>query len=277
VLVLAMLAQSRSEDNTFRPGNVVALFDDLALPRPARTDNILARLRRDGVVVSLRRHGQWRVSPAGAVRAEGLLTDIDIAALGAEAMALAGPRFGHAIHPVMRPSLAPLGLLPRLRTFLADHPFDRNVLGMTRFPDEEDHERGMDPVAGALEAANAACADHRLEFHLASDRAIDAELWGNVNAHMWASRYGIGFFENRRERGLNYNLTIEVGAMLMAGRPTLLLKDESIGRMPTDLVGRIYKSVDLEEPDTVSKAIHTWIRDDLNLGECPRCPRRRAA
>jgi hypothetical protein len=44
-------------------------------------------------------------------------------------------------------------------------------------------------------------------------------------AHMWASKYGVAFFEDRRGRGMNYNLTIEVGCMLMAGRRCGLLKE----------------------------------------------------
>jgi len=42
---------------------------------------------------------------------------------------------------------------------------------------------------------------------------------------MWAGRYGIGFFEDRRARGINYNLTIEVGGMLVMGRRLALLRD----------------------------------------------------
>lgn len=61
------------------------------------------------------------------------------------------------------------------------------------------------------------------------------DLWGNVSAPMWASNYGVAFFEDRRGRGMNHNLMVEVGAMLMAGRRCLLLKDSSIKRMPTNL------------------------------------------
>jgi len=64
---------------------------------------------------------------------------------------------------------------------------------------------------------------------------------------MWACRYGIAFFENTHDNGLNYNLTIEVGGMLLSGRRCALLKDQTVPAMPTDLVGQIYKSVDLVE------------------------------
>ncbi len=89
---------------------------------------------------------------------------------------------------------------------------------------------------------------------------------------MWACRYGIAFFEDRRSRGLNYNLTIEVGSMLITGRRCALLKDVSIKSMPTDLVGKIYKPVDIELPSSVAKVVHAWLRDDVDVGPCPKCP-----
>ncbi len=142
---------------------------------------------------------------------------------------------------------------------------------MTRFPDQQDEEIG-DPIAPAVEAVKAACEAHGLEFHLASDRAIVDELWSNVAAHMWACKYGIAFFEDRRSKGLNYNLTIEVGSMLITGRRCALLKDVSIKRMPTDLVGQIYKAVDMNVRDDVAKVVHVWLRDDIDVGSCAKCP-----
>lgn len=52
---------------------------------------------------------------------------------------------------------------------------------------------------------------------------------------MWASRYGVAFFEDlaKPASGLTYNLTTEVGAMLITGRRCCLLKDPSITSLPT--------------------------------------------
>jgi hypothetical protein len=200
-----------------------------------------------------------------------MLSDMDVAALLAEAATAGTSMLGHATLALLSPALAPPGLIGPLSDFLARHPFERNVFGMTRFPDEGE-DATADPVRPALGVARDVCAGHGLELHLASDRAMDDDLWTNVAAHMWASRYGIAFFENRRGLGVNYNLTIEVGSMLMAGRRCALLKDTTIPTMPTDLVGRIYKSVDLDVPEAVEEALHRWIRDDLALGPCSRCP-----
>lgn len=248
------------------------LFHALSLPAPAKTSNVVRSLEGKGLVRRGRDRGFWRVTPKGASAAEAALSGIDMAGLSAEA-ATDGSRLGGAPHAVLAPELgAPPSLIPMLRAFLERHPFDRNVFGMTRFPDEEADDP-LDPVKPALKVAREVCASHQLQFHLASDRAMHDDLWTNIAAHMWGSRYGVAFFEDLAvpKRGINYNLTIEVGGMLMTGRRCALLKDESIERMPTDLVGQIYKPVRLRDLATVRKALHGWIRDDLGLGPCSEC------
>jgi hypothetical protein len=271
-LVLARLVEARSESGDFSASGVDALFHELRLPGPVRTSNVIAALARQKLVRKGKERGLWRVTPKGVATAEERLTGIELAALSAEAEK-GGSSLGGAPHAVLPPEIgAPPSLIPVLRKFLAEHPFDNNVFGMTRFPDEE-AEDPIDPVKPALVVAREVCELHGLEFHLASDRAMDDDLWTNIAAHMWASRHGIAFFEDlaKPKRGVNYNLTIEVGAMLMTGRRCAILKDKSIERMPTDLVGKIYKSVDLAKTATVSKALHAWIRDDLGLGPCAVC------
>jgi hypothetical protein len=59
----------------------------------------------------------------------------------------------------------------------------------------------------------------------------------------------------------------EVGAMIMTGRRVALLKDGSIEKMPTDFVGMIYKSVDLEDFSTVRDRVKDWLKDDLRIGK----------
>lgn len=272
VLVLARLAEARSDAGDFTAAVVSELFHELRLPPPAKISNVISALEKKRLVRRGAKRALWRVTPAGAASAENLVTGIELAALSAEA-AVGGSRLGGAPHAVLSPELgAPPSLIPALREFLATHPFDKNVFGMTRFPDEE-KAASIDPLKPALDVARAVCELHGLEFHLASDRAMEDDLWANITAHMWASRYGIAFFEDLAtpRRGVNYNLTIEVGGMLVTGRRCALLKDKSIERMPTDLVGKIYRPVNLEKPETVEKALHAWIGNDLGLGPCAEC------
>lgn len=267
-LVLASLAADRAERGTFSGQSVTAMFYGAELPVPDRIANVFQTLRRHGNITPAKAHGVWTLTPVGRQRVSKLVggraAELLIAALPA------GAELGHSRHPLIPATLAPPQLLEPVSKFTAESPSALHVFGMTRFPDP-DEELAPDPVAAALDVTASALEGHGLRFLLASQRALVDDLWGNVAAHMWASNYGIAFFEDRRGRGMNYNLVIEVGSMLMAGRRCLLLKDSSIDRMPTDLVGFIYKSIDLDDPSSVSSAVHEWSREDLTLGSCEDC------
>jgi hypothetical protein len=273
VLALARLAETRSDSGDFTPKAVDSLFQELRLPGPAKAHNNLVALEKLKVVRRGTGLGLWRVTPKGKATSEALVSGMDLAALQAEAVT-AGARLGGAAHPVILPEFgAPPELVPILRDFLAEHDFSRNVFGMTRFPNDGS-DAPPDPIKGALDVARKVCDAHSLEFHLASDGQLHDDLWTNVAAYMWASRYGIAFVEDLADppKGLNYNLTAEVGSMLITGRRCCLLKDPSVESLPTDFVGRIRTDVDLAKPKQVAKALHVWIRDTLRLGSCPGCP-----
>jgi hypothetical protein len=271
-LVLARLAQVRASDGQFAPKQLEKLFFDFALPEAGKISNIIAKLKGLEFLTKSARGGLWQMTPLGRQTSIELLSDMDFAAFTAES-ALSSSILGQIAHTVVPPTLAPPDLILSLQSFLKEHPFETNIFGMTRFADADGTNKKSDPINPALEIARNVCSLHGLQFHLASDRAMIDDLWKNVAAHMWASRYGIAFFENSRDEGLNYNLNIEVGSMLITGRRCALLKDKSVPKMPTDLVGQIYKDIDLKKPETVSNALHLWLRDDLNLGACPSCPK----
>jgi hypothetical protein len=273
VLVLARLAEGHSEEGGFSPAELGATYVALALPLPSTPSNALRMLQRAEPQLAMPvGHGRWRLTPQGRARCASVISNMEVAALHAESATTGGAFLGGAQNTTVPPWLASSTLLPGLRAFLDAHPFERNVFGMTRFPDHRGDGAPPDPVWRAIEVAREACRMHGLEMHLASDRAINDDLWMNVAAHMWASRYGVAFFEKLTDRSLNYNMTIEVGGMLMTGRRCALLKDRSIDKMPTDLVGHIYKDVDFDSPSTVESALHEWLKNDLALGPCGRCP-----
>jgi hypothetical protein len=89
---------------------------------------------------------------------------------------------------------------------------------------------------------------------------------------MWACHFGIGVLENRIGRGLNYNVMTEIGAMLMTGRRCALFKDKTCPSLPTDIVGQIHKTMDLDDTSTLSSLVHAWASQDLALGRCVACP-----
>jgi hypothetical protein len=264
-LVLAALATDRTDGRVTTAAAVMQLFEDLSLPAPAKIGNVFGSLKTKGYLTPTAVRGNYKVTPLGRAHAGEKMSGLDVVALIAEGAVDNAPLLGQTATALVPFTLAPPALIHPLRDFLADHPFDTNVFGMTRFPDARAGSK--DPVGRALAVASEVCRDFGLEFHLASDRAITDDVWSNVMAHMWGCRYGIGFFEDRVERGLNYNLVTEVGAMIMTGRRVALLKDGSIEKMPTDFVGMIYKSVNLEDESTVCDRVRDWLKEDLRIGK----------
>lgn len=268
VIVLARLAEARSETGGFNGSGLKAMFDEFALPKPAKITNQLSTLRTKGLLTQVAADPPWRMTPRGRQYAGELANDMDLAALAAEAARHPLATLAGTPHPVIPPSLAPPELIEPLRAFLEEFPFERNVFLMTRFPEPDNPTSGL---ADAIETIRSACGAHGLTLHLASDRDLHPDLWPNVIGHLWASRYGVAIFEERGG-GLNYNLNIEAGSCLALGRPLAILRDRTVEKLPTDLVGKIYRSIDLDEPGTVGDEIHRWIRDALMLGACDRCP-----
>lgn len=260
-LALARIVEARSNGGVVRPRDIEAMFVNLGLPAPAKIGNQIASLSKSGYLAKGAAQGLWRITPLGRHHSNSIVTETELHELLAETQSYGGALLGAVLHTLVPPTLAPPAIVAPVTRFTEEFPFDLNVFGMTRFPDDS----GTDPVETALAASRAELEKHGLSFHLASDRAMSDDLWTNVAAHMWASRYGIAIFEDRRSRGINYNLTIEVGGMVMTGRRCLLLKDESISAMPTDLVGMIYKSVDIDDTASVTAAVNDWVVNDLNL------------
>lgn len=267
-LILSRIIEGRT-GGIIRPRDVAELFAHIGLPPPSTMSTVFRSLKQRKHLAPTRTSGEWRVTPVGRGESERQFSTHELSRLLAETNTSRSAQLGNQTHALVPPSLAPPALMEAIAKFNDTYPFDTNVFGMTRFAAED--ADNPDPLIAALDSIAATTAAHGLDFHLASDRAIIDELWGNVAGHMWASRYGIAILEDRRDRGMNYNLAIEVGGMLTMGRRCLLLKDKSITHMPTDLVGMIYKSIDLDDLASVEAAIHGWVRDDLVLGSCNTC------
>ena len=268
MLAVAELAGLRSGTGWFSVGDIGALREALRLPPPPDASAVLSHLKRQEYVVRRPATPSWSVTPKGHTRVVSVLGQIDPLAVEGEMSSHPGAEFAHGRQMVLPPQLALPKWLPPITRLLERHAFEGNVFCMTRYSEEP-----TDVVNRAAVIARGVLAKHGLVLHLANDRTVDPELFGNVAAYMWACRYGVAFLEDRVGRGLNENVVIEIGAMLFAGRSSALLKDVSLKRdLPTDLVGQIYKKVDLGSDDGVSRELHRWAARDLGLGACGECP-----
>lgn len=265
MLAVGAIVGSRVEEGWFTPGQIADMFESLRLPRPGNVSQSLAGLREKGKAVRRRSGSGWSLTPEGRAAVTELVEDFDVTAVEAEIALVGSAELQQAQHPLIPPELAPVRWAVPISRLLGQYPFDSNVFCMTRFPKDEKEEELPDPVQAVIAAARTALSARGLHMHLASDRQADDELFGNIAAHMWACKYGIGLFETRFGKEFNDNLQIEVGAMLMTGRRVVLLKDRDTPNMPTDFVGHIYKSVDFDAEESVAKALDDWVGDDLGI------------
>jgi hypothetical protein len=268
---LGDLVGAQAGDGWFSATELARMFQTLRVPRDG-VSQALNRLKERNLVVRNTGGGSWSLTPEGREHVFELVGGIDVAAVEAEIRSTDGAELQDAPHVVIPPELAPIRWAVGIARLLDRFAFERNVFCMTRFPKDDAEADYPDPVKAVIEASREALHAHGLRLHLASDRAAEDELFGNVAAHMWACKYGVALFETRFGDEFNDNLQIEVGAMLMTGRRVALLKDRETPDMPTDFVGHIYKPADFDDVPAVSSAIHTWVAEDLGLGRCGTCP-----
>jgi hypothetical protein len=271
VLIIGDIAGWQNGEGWFSAKQIDDLHQGLRVPAPKNTRATLARLATRGLVVGRKPRG-WSLTPLGRERALDLIGQLDPAAVALALGDTAGALFGAGQHSLIPAELAPIAWVRSIGRLLAQSPFESNVFCMTRFPTTVEIDI-PDPVRLVIATARQALEMHGLRLLLASDRSADDDLFGNVAAHMWACKYGIALFEDRVGRSLNYNVGIEVGAMLMTGRRCALLRDVTAPDMPTDLIGRIRKDLNFDDQTAVAVALHTWISRDLSLGPCAQCPR----
>lgn len=279
ILSLAQIASWRTDNRWFDTRDVRELFFALRVPLPANLSRDLGRLRdrrpalllTSGTGTSLR----WALTPEGENRAGQLIGDFDYPSIAVELHVLPGALFAHASYPTLPPVLAPPAWAPGVRGFIERYPFERNAFLMTRFPETTEE----DPLGPVIKRLRATLSNEGLTLHLASDQQIVDDLWGNVGAHMWACRYGIGLLETTAPRPesedgnppdpklvtLNDNVLIELGSMLTIGRRCMILRDRGAPMPPTDLTAQIFKETSFDDLDEVTTHAEGWVRKDLRL------------
>ena len=134
-LVLAALAADRDDAKVVTQAAVGQMFNDFALPAPVKIANVFASLKTKKFVTPVKGRGAYKVTPMGRAAVAEKLSGLDLVALIAEGATNNAPLLGQTQTALVPYTLAPPALVQPLRGFLADHPFDGNVFGMTRFPD----------------------------------------------------------------------------------------------------------------------------------------------
>ena len=150
----------------------------------------------------------------------------------------------------------PLEITKSLKGFFRDYPDPRRTAFiMMQFGTTPAHSEMLDAIRSSLK-----------KFGITGLRADDKEyhedLFPNVQTYMHGCGFGIALFERLQSDDFNPNVSLEVGYMRALRKPVCLLKDQTLRELPTDLVGKLYKSFD---PQRASESIPTelakWMQD----------------
>ncbi len=146
---------------------------------------------------------------------------------------------------------------------LADHPKTAfNAFLMMRFADTPVNRAVIEEVRESL--SRYAISVLRADEHTYAD-----SLWENVRLYMDACDLGIAVFDQTASYDFNPNVSLELGYMMAGKKRLLLLKDRTLPKMPSDLVGHLYKEFDpTDVTRTVRLATQSWLRD-VGLAKSP--------
>lgn len=140
--------------------------------------------------------------------------------------------------------------------FFGDHSnVDQNVFLMMRFRVGEQYEEITQILRREM-------GKYGLHVIRADDKDYTGDLWENVCLYMLGSTYGVAVFEEIDEREFNPNIALELGFMLALNKRCLILKDRRMSRMPTDIVGKLYKEFDTYNIEaSVTRSVEAWVHD----------------
>lgn len=154
-----------------------------------------------------------------------------------------------------------------LQKTLENFPYEKSVFIMMPFEENDIRLKTLtDTIKETLE-------EHGLCGWRADDpgRTRMDDVWGNIVVNMLSCKYGIAVFVDKKVLDkyndeqitvFNANIALEVGFMKSRGLNILLLKDKRLEKLPTDIISKLYKEFDFNDPEGgVKKAITEWIED----------------
>lgn len=151
---------------------------------------------------------------------------------------------------------APIEIQESLALFELDYPDSTKVAFiMMQFGKTKAHDEIVKAIRIVLDS-------HGISGVKADDKQYHDDLFPNVMTYLYGCGFGIAVFERIEAEDFNPNVSLEVGYMFALRKPVCLLKDQTLKTLHTDLVGKLYKVFDPQDPDkTIPDEISQWLSD----------------
>jgi len=134
-----------------------------------------------------------------------------------------------------------------MRNFLKENSFDRNIFIMISYRPQ---------LRLLLKRLEKTLVDLGLNPVVAKDRSITDDLYNPIACLLCCS-YGVAVFDTPQVSQVhNPNVVYELGMMQLLKRPCVILKRNTLRRMPTDLLSKLYENYSSVE--TAAKQLKRW-------------------
>lgn len=161
-----------------------------------------------------------------------------------------------AIPAAISMQTVPPELTNSLARFQGDYPDPcRVAFIMMQFGNTRMHKEITQAIRDAL-------ASYGIAGLRADDKEFHEDLFPNVQTYIHGCSFGVAVFERLQGDEFNPNVALEVGYMRALRKPLCLLRDSTVKTLPTDLVGKLYKSFDTQNAATsIPQVLTKWMDD----------------
>lgn len=153
-------------------------------------------------------------------------------------------------------SVVPSQIEDSLRRFEADYPNPTSVAFiMMQFNDTKAHREISTAIKETL-------LEHGITGVRADEKEYHEDLYPNVRTYMHGCGLGIAVFERIESNDFNPNVSLELGYMYAMQKPVCLLKDRTLHALHTDLVGKLYRQFNFQNPgESIPPVLSKWLSD----------------
>ena len=172
--------------------------------------------------------------------------------------------FEHQDDSQMSTSRIPPEITDSLKWFRADHPDPKKVAFIVM-------KFGSDPHSEIAATIKTTLASMGLVGLRADDKHYHPDLLWNVLTYIYGCHAGIAVYERIQSDVENANVGLEVGYLMGIGKNVCLLKDDTLARLQTDLIGRLYLPFDTRKlAETLPPVLRKWLKDIWGVVPEPR-------
>lgn len=152
--------------------------------------------------------------------------------------------------------LAPPAVRAAAHALLVDYPdYANNCFLIMPFTDTPSHRAIKDALKLVTQ-------EHRFNLLRADEGVYSEDLLTNIEAYIYGCRFAIAVFERIQSDDFNPNVSLEVGYFLGLRKPVCLLKERTLKRLPSDLVGRLYVEFDGQDiAGSVPRTVKRWLQE----------------